>query len=57
MIHENRDRDLGNRDQRGKNTMSKKGNTQGYLEIGDETKIGRGRGRGWGRGEDKVRTR
>ena len=38
VIHEDQDRDLENGDQRGKNTVSKKGNTQGYTEIGDETK-------------------
>ena len=38
MIQENQDRDLENRDQRGKNTVSKKGNTQGYSEIGDKTR-------------------
>ena len=38
MIHEDQDRDLENGDQRERNTMSKKGNTQGYLEIGDETR-------------------
>ena len=36
VIHEDQDRDLENRDQREKNTMSKKGNTQGYSEIRDE---------------------
>ena len=51
MIHENQDRDPENGDQRGKNTMSKKGNTQEYSEIGDETRIKQERG------EDKVRTR
>ena len=39
VIHEDQDRDLENRDQREKNTVSKKGNTQGYLEIGDETRM------------------
>ena len=36
MLHKNQDRDLENRDQRERSTMSKKGNTQGYTEIGDE---------------------
>ena len=44
MIHENQDRDLENRDQRGKNTMSKKGNMQGYSEIGDKMRTRRGQG-------------
>ena len=39
MIHEDQDRDLENWDQRRKNTVSKKGNTQGYTEIGDETRL------------------
>ena len=51
MIHENQDRDLENGDQRGKNTMSKKGNIQGYSEIGDEMRTRQERG------EDEVRTR
>ena len=42
MIHENQDRDLENGDQREKNTVSKKGNTQGYSEIGDEVRTRRG---------------
>ena len=33
MIHEDQDRGLENGDQRGKNTVSKKGNTQGYTET------------------------
>ena len=53
MIHANQDRDLENRDQRGKNTVSKKGNTQGYSEIGDEMKTGQGQGKD----KDKARTR
>ena len=36
MIHGDQERDQGNGDQRRKNTVSKKGNTQGYTEIGDE---------------------
>ena len=44
MIQENQDRDLENEDQRGRNIVSKKGNTQGYSEIGDETRTRRGRG-------------
>ena len=44
VIHENQDRDLENRDQRGKNTMSKKRNTQGYSETGDETRTRQERG-------------
>ena len=39
MIHENQDRDLENWDQRRKNTVSKKGNTQGYTEIGDKMRL------------------
>ena len=45
-IRENQDRDLENGDQRGKNAVSKKGNTQGYSEIGEETRRGRERGQG-----------
>ena len=33
VIHEDQDRSLENRDQRGKDTVSKKGNTQGYTEM------------------------
>ena len=33
VIHEDQDRSLENGDQRGMNTMSKKGNTQGYMEM------------------------
>ena len=33
VIHEDQDRRLENRDQRGNNTVSKKGNTQGYMET------------------------
>ena len=55
MIHENQDRDLENRDQRGKNTVSKKGNTQGYSEIGDKTRTRQGQGQG--EDKDKERTR
>ena len=33
VIHEGQDRSLENRDQRGMNTVSKKGNTQGYMET------------------------
>ena len=33
MIHGDQERDLGNRDQRRKNTVSKKGNTQGCMET------------------------
>ena len=55
MIHEDQDRDLENWDQRRKNTVSKKGNTQGYSEIGDEMR--RGQGRGEDKDEDGVRTR
>ena len=53
MIYGDQDRDLGSEDQREKNTVSKKGNTQGYSEIGDETRTRRGRGED----EDEVRTR
>ena len=41
-IYGDQDRDLGSGDQRSKNTVSKEGNTQGYLEIGDETRTRRG---------------
>ena len=44
MIHEDQDRDLENWDQRRKNTVSKKGNTQGYMEIGDEMRTRQGQG-------------
>ena len=68
VIHEDQDGDLENRDQRGKNTVSKKGNTQGYLEIGDETRARQGQGcdkdetrtrqgRGQDKDKDKMRTR
>ena len=33
VIHEDQDRGLENGDQRGTNTVSKKGNTQGYTEM------------------------
>ena len=42
MIHGDYKRDQGNRDQSRKNTGSKKGNTQGCTEIGDETRTRRG---------------
>ena len=45
VIHEDQDRDLVNGDQRRKNTMSKKGNTQGYTEMNR------------GKDEDKIRAR
>ena len=35
VIHEDQDRSLENGDQRGMNTVSKKGNAQGYTEIGE----------------------
>ena len=70
VIHEDQDRDLEDRDQRRKNMVSKKGNTQGYSEIGDKTRTRQGQGqgedkdkartrtrRGQGQGEDEVRTR
>ena len=38
MIHRDYERDQGNGDQSRKNIGSKKGNTQGCSEIGDETK-------------------
>ena len=53
MIHENQDNDLENRDQSEKNTVSKKGNIQGYSEIGDGTRTRRGQGKD----KDKARTR
>ena len=46
VIREDQDRSLENRDRRGKNTVSKKGNTQGYMEIGDETRTRMRQGRG-----------
>ena len=33
VIHEDQDRGLENGDQRGTNTVSKKENTQGYMEM------------------------
>ena len=45
VIHEGQDRDLENGDQRGMNTVSEKGNTQGYTEIEDETRMMRTRTR------------
>ena len=39
VIHEDQDRSLENGDWRGKNTVSKKGNTQGFMEIGDEARM------------------
>ena len=53
MIHGDYERDQGNGDQSRKNTGSKKGNTQGCTEIGDETRTRRGRGED----EDEVRLR
>ena len=38
MVHEDQDRDLENGDWRRKNTVSKKGNTQGYMEMECEMK-------------------
>ena len=35
VIHEDQDRSLEDRDQRGMNTVSKKGNTWGYTETGE----------------------
>ena len=60
VIHEDQDRSLENGDQRGINTVSKKGNTQGYMET--EEVQGRGKDevkmrRGQGCDEDEVRTR
>ena len=48
VIHKDQDRSLENGDQRGKNTVSKKGNTQEYMEIGDEmrTRMRQGQGQG-----------
>ena len=46
VIHKDQDRDLESRDQRRMNTVSKKGNTQGYTETEDEMKVRQGRGRG-----------
>ena len=42
VIHEDQDRDLENRDQGRMNTVSKKGNIQGYMEIGDEVRTRQG---------------
>ena len=39
MIHGDQERDQGNGDQSRKNTGSKKGNTQGYTEIGDKVRV------------------
>ena len=39
VIHEDQDRSLENGDQRGKDTVSKKGNTQGYTEMEDEARM------------------
>ena len=36
VVHEDQDRELENGDQGRMNTMSKKGNTQGNMQIGDE---------------------
>ena len=41
-IHGDQDRDQGSEGQRSKNTASEEGNTQGYMEIGDETRTRRG---------------
>ena len=52
VIHEDQDRNqrrMGN--QRRTNTVSKKGNTKGDMEMGKR------RGRGQGKDKDKVRTR
>ena len=38
VIHGDQERDQGIRDQSRKNTGSKKGNTQGYTEIGDKVR-------------------
>ena len=38
VIHEDQDRDLENRNQRRINAVFKKGNTQGYTEMEDETR-------------------
>ena len=46
---------LENRDQRGMNTVSKKGNTQGYMEMRKRSM--RGQGQGQGKDKDKARTR
>ena len=56
-IHEDQDRDLEIGDQRGKNTVSKKGNTQGYSEIGDETRTRTRTRTRQGRDEDETRMR
>ena len=62
VIHEDQDRSLENRDQRGMNTVSKKGNIQGYTEMGEvevearmRTRMRRGQGQG--RDEDETRMR
>ena len=59
VIHEDQDRDLENRDQRRINTVFKKGNTQGYMEIRDETrtKTRMRMRRGQDEVEDEMRTR
>ena len=53
MIHGDYKRDQGSGDQSRKNTGSKKGNTQGYLEIGDETRTRRGQGEDEDEDEDE----
>ena len=62
MIHGDYERDQGNKDQSRKNTGSKKGNTQGYTEIGDETRARQRQGEDkdkarMRRGEDKDKVR
>ena len=42
VVLEDQDIDLENGDKRRKNTVSKKGNTQGYMEIGDEVRTRQG---------------
>ena len=45
VIHEDQDRSLGDGDQRKANTMFKKGNTQGYMEMEDKIRMRVRRGR------------
>ena len=44
VIHEDQDSVQGNGDQKRKDTGSKKGNTQGYTEIGEEERTRQGQG-------------
>ena len=39
VIHKDQDRDQENKNQRRTNTVSKKGNTQGYMEMEDKMRV------------------